>query len=71
MRRSTPSTVDQVYTAYREMGWKLPPDFSNALRLTASKKRYLDTKDADDLRLLNPGLNRVEHGPAAEEELGR
>jgi hypothetical protein len=56
----SPVTRDQVYTAYREMGWKLPNNFANSLQLTATKKRYLDTSDADDLRLLNPGLNRVE-----------
>jgi hypothetical protein len=57
---TSPVTRDQVFTAYREMGWKLPSNFANSLQLTATKKRYLDTSNADDLRLLNPGLNRVE-----------
>ena len=57
----TPVTRDQVFTCYREMGWKVPADFANSLQQTATKKRYLDTSNGDDLRLLNPGLNRVEH----------
>jgi hypothetical protein len=54
-------TRDHVFTAYREMGWKIPNDFANSLQQTATKKRFLDTSNADDLRLLTPGLNRVEH----------
>jgi hypothetical protein len=57
----SPVNRDQVFTCYREMGWKIPPDFANSLQQTATKKRYLDTSDAEDLRVLNPGLNRVEH----------
>jgi hypothetical protein len=56
-----PVTRDHVFTAYREMGWKIPTDFANSLQQTATKKRFLDTSDAEDLRLLTPGLNRVEH----------
>ena len=54
-------TCDDVFTAWRDMGWKLPPDFMASLRLTASKKRFLDTSSSDNLRLLNTGVNRVEH----------
>lgn len=56
-----PVTRDHVFTGYREMGWKLPNNFANSLQLTATKKRYLDTRNSDDIRLLNSGLNRVEH----------
>ena len=57
------STVssDDVFTAWRDAGWKLPPDFLASLRLTASKKRFLDTSNSEALRLLNTGVNRVEH----------
>lgn len=57
------STVssDDVFTAWRDAGWKLPPDFMASLRLTASKKRFLDTSNSEALRLLNTGVNRVEH----------
>lgn len=59
-RLSTVSS-DDVFTAWREVGWKLPPDFLVSLRLTASKKRFLDTSNSEALRLLNTGVNRVEH----------
>jgi hypothetical protein len=52
---------DDVFTAWRDAGWKLPPDFLASLRLTASKKRFFDTSDGEALRLLNTGVNRVEH----------
>lgn len=52
---------DDVFTAWRDAGWKLPPDFLASLRLTASKKRFLDTSNSQGLRLLNTGVNRVEH----------
>jgi hypothetical protein len=52
---------DDVFTAWRDEGWKLPPDFLASLRLTASKKRFLDTSNSEALRLLNTGVNRVEH----------
>ena len=57
------STVssDDVFTAWRDAAWKLPPDFLASLRLTASKKRFLDTSNSEALRLLNTGVNRVEH----------
>jgi hypothetical protein len=43
------------------VGWKLPPNFLASLRLTASKKRFLDTSNGEALQLLNTGVNRVEH----------
>ncbi len=52
---------DDVFTAWRDAGWKLPPNFLASLRLTASKKRFLDTSNSEALRLLNTGVNRVEH----------
>jgi hypothetical protein len=52
---------DDVFTAWRDAGWKLPPDFGASLRLTASKKRFLDTSNSEAVRLLNTGVNRVEH----------
>jgi hypothetical protein len=56
----SPITRDHIYTCYREMGWKIPTDFANSLQVTATRKRYLDTSNAEDLRLVTPGINRVE-----------
>lgn len=57
------STVssDHVFTAWRDAGWKLPSDFRASLRLTASKKRFIDTSNSEAVQLLNTGVNRVEH----------
>jgi hypothetical protein len=63
-----PVSTDDVFTAWREMGWKLPPDFGASLRLTASKKRFLDTSESDNLRLVNPGLNHVEQDLPGEKK---
>ena len=56
----SPVTIDHVFTVWREVGWKLPPEFATSMRLSATKKRFFDTGDSDNLRLLNPGVNRVE-----------
>lgn len=57
----SPVTVRHAYTAWRRVGWKLPANFPNSLRLTAAKKNYIDTGDSNDLRLRSVGMNRVEH----------
>lgn len=55
-------TVDHVFTCYRDMGWRLPsPDLNNGLSLTASRKRFIDTSDYDDIKLTSKGINYVEH----------
>jgi hypothetical protein len=53
-------SIDDVFTAWRDAGWKLPPDFAASLRLTASKKRFVDTSNSESLTLLNTGVNRIE-----------
>lgn len=57
-----PITVDHVYTCYRDMNWPVPSNPGNSLALTASRKRYLDTSDLDNIKVAPAGLNRVEHG---------
>lgn len=56
------STVssDDIFTCYREMGWKLPADFRNHLQVIASRKGWLDTSDMDAISLTPSGINRVE-----------
>jgi hypothetical protein len=57
----TPVTIDHVYTCYREQNWPLPTDMANRLALTASRKRFLNTSNYDDIRLTPTGTNHVEH----------
>jgi hypothetical protein len=57
----TPVSIDHVYTCYRDQGWPLPTDMANRLALTASRKRFLNTSDYEDIRLTPTGTNHVEH----------
>ena len=54
------ATSDQIYSCYRSVSWKLPHDLRNSLSQTASHKGWLDTKDADDIKITPQGLNFVE-----------
>lgn len=55
----TKVTVDHVFTAYKDMGWREPGNLANSLALTASRKRFLDTASLDDIKLTPPGRNHV------------
>jgi hypothetical protein len=57
----SPITTDHVFTCYRVAGWKIPPSLVMSLRLTASKKAYIDTANSQSILLTNHGINRVEH----------
>jgi hypothetical protein len=51
---------DQVFTCYRKVSWKLPPDLRNSLQKTAYEKGWLDTQEMNDIKITPPGLNFVE-----------
>jgi hypothetical protein len=55
-----PISIDHVYTCYREMSWRVPADLANSLAMTASKKRFLDTADLQDIKLMHRGEEHVE-----------
>jgi hypothetical protein len=54
-------TVDHVYSCYKEVTWKVPPNLANSLAVTANKKGWLNTEDMQDLRVTVKGENLVEH----------
>jgi hypothetical protein len=54
-------TTDQVFTCYRDVGWKLPGDFRNHLQVVASRNGWLDTRNMEDIKILASGINLVEH----------
>jgi hypothetical protein len=60
-------STNQVYTAFKNVAWKVPSDLRNALQQVASKKGWLVTTDMDDLSVTIAGENHVEHDmkPAA------
>jgi hypothetical protein len=60
-----PATADQVYTCFKDAGWKVPGDLINALQ-QAGTKGWLDTKKRDDLKVVVGGENHVEHDMPAK-----
>jgi hypothetical protein len=58
--------ANQVYTCFKEAGWRLPSNPRNALQVTASTKGWIDTADMDKIKMTPRGENFVEHDlPAA------
>lgn len=55
-----PATLDQVYTCFREVGWRVPEDLRNSLA-QAGTKGWLDTRSASDLKVTIGGENHVLH----------
>jgi hypothetical protein len=55
------ATPEAVNTCYQGAGWKRPPDLRNALRLTASKKGWIDTADSEDITITTSGEDHVRH----------
>jgi hypothetical protein len=54
------ATTDQVFSCYRDAKWKLPADLRNSLQLTSTRKSWMQTNDADNLRITSQGINFVE-----------
>jgi hypothetical protein len=50
-----------VLAAYTECGWRVPTDPVNALIVTASRKKWLDTSDMKAIHLTFQGRNTVQH----------
>lgn len=55
------ATVDQVYTCYKDRGWRVPADLRNSLSRTASRKGWIDSSSMQSLKLTISGENFVEH----------
>ncbi len=52
---------DQVYTCYKDAGWRIPTGLYNSLAVTASKKGWLNTADMNQIAVTTQGENLVEH----------
>lgn len=57
----TAVTVDQVYSCYKDRGWRVPADLRNNLSVTASTKGWIDTSNLESITVSIPGENYVEH----------
>ncbi|HEX9966769.1 MAG TPA: hypothetical protein VGB06_02365 [Solirubrobacterales bacterium] len=55
------ATPEAVNTCYQGAEWKRPADLRNALRLTASKKGWIDTADSEDITITTSGEDHVRH----------
>jgi hypothetical protein len=53
-------TVSAVYTFFKTLNWPLPADLKNALQ-QAGSAGWLDTADAENIKLTSTGENLVEH----------
>ena len=56
-----PIGVGHVMACYREVNWREPADLANALQVTASTQRWLDTSDMKAIKLTASGRNLVRH----------
>jgi hypothetical protein len=54
-------TVDHVNTCYLAAKWKRPAGFENNLRLTATRKGWIDTNDGANIRITVSGEDLVLH----------
>lgn len=64
--RLSPVSVDHVFTVFRTEGWKLPSNLQNTVSKTGVKD-WIDSSSFDDLQVLPPGLNYVEHDLRSDE----
>lgn len=54
-------TDRHIYTCYKEVSEKVPPEILQVARNTANRKGWVDASDPKSLRLTVPGENYVEH----------
>lgn len=53
-------SVSMVYTVFKTLGWVVPADLKNTLQ-KAGSEGWLDTGDAEDIKLTSMGENLIEH----------
>ncbi|WP_308516075.1 hypothetical protein [Sphingomonas flavescens] len=58
-------TVSAVYTFFKTLGWPIPSDLKNTLQ-QAGSKGWLDTADAEEIKVTSMGENLIEHGLPAK-----
>jgi len=54
-------TSDHIYSAFKEIGEKVPLNIDGALLVTSRRKAWLDTSSLSDIKLTVAGENFVEH----------
>jgi hypothetical protein len=56
-------SVSGVYTVFKSLGWVVPADLKNTLQ-QAGTEGWLDTADAEDIKITSMGENLIEHSLA-------
>jgi hypothetical protein len=59
--KKTPITTNHVFTCFKSIGWRVPPDLASILRWVASQKGWLDTSNTEDIKVTTQGENLIEH----------
>jgi hypothetical protein len=54
-------TVNHIYTAYKEIGKKIPTPLKQVLTNHKNSKNWIDVSDWEDIKFTIPGMNHVEH----------
>lgn len=55
------ATPEAVNSCYEGADWKRPADLRNKLRVTASKRGWIDTADSEDITITTSGEDHVKH----------
>lgn len=54
-------TINHIFTAYRELGEKIPQHFRQTLTNQKNRKNWIDVTDWEDIKYTIPGMNHMEH----------
>jgi 6-pyruvoyl-tetrahydropterin synthase len=54
-------TLNHLFTAYKELGKKIPQHFRQTLTNQKNAKNWIDVSDWEDIKYTIPGMNHMEH----------
>jgi hypothetical protein len=56
----TAVSISHVFTCYKDAGWRIP-DLCNVMKITASRKGWVDTSNTESITITPGGENLVEY----------
>ena len=56
-----PTSIDQIFTCYKAMKWRLPSNLKNHLQTLSAHEQWLRTSDSNSITLTTLGSQFVEH----------
>lgn len=54
-------TLNHLFTAFKELGEKIPQHFKQTLINHKNRKNWIDVSDWEDIKYTIPGMNHMEH----------